>query len=48
MKRSRLSAMEQLMFFCEKASEAAANIATSLTPASMAASKPLRFGVRAP
>jgi len=35
------------MFFCEKASLAAANTATSFTPASMAASKPFRLGVSA-
>ncbi|MNF13326.1 hypothetical protein D3C80_2151280 [compost metagenome] len=46
-KRSRLSAIEQLMFFCEKASEAAANTATSFTPLSSAASKPFMFGVSA-
>jgi len=46
-KRARLSAMEQLMFFCEKASEAAPNTATSFTPASMAASRPFMFGVSA-
>jgi len=46
-KRSRLSAMEQLMFFCEKASLAAANTATSSTSACRAASKPFRFGVSA-
>jgi hypothetical protein len=38
--------MLQLMFFCEKVSEAAAKIATSSAPASSAASKPLRFGVK--
>ncbi|MCY1243802.1 hypothetical protein D9M72_568360 [compost metagenome] len=46
-KRARLSAMEQLMFFCEKDSDAAANTATSFTPDSRAASKPFRFGARA-
>jgi len=46
-KRARLSSIEQLMFFCEKASDAAANTATSLTPAAMAASRPLRFGASA-
>jgi hypothetical protein len=43
-KRSRLSAMEQLMFFCEKASEAAAKTAISSTPAASACSKPFRLG----
>ena len=33
------------MFFCENASEAAPNIATSVAPAARAASKPFRFGV---
>src|SRR5688572_4340001 len=37
--------MEQLMFFCENASEAAPKIATSVAPAARAASKPLRLGV---
>ena len=41
-KRSRLSAIEQLMFFCEKISEAAPNTATSSAPAASAASKPLQ------
>jgi hypothetical protein len=45
-KRFRLSPMLQLMFFCENVSEAAAKIATSCAPASTAASKPLRLGVR--
>ncbi len=35
------------MFFCEKASEAAPNTATSFTPASAAASRPFMFGVSA-
>ena len=39
------SAIEQLMFFLEKASEAAANTATWSAPAASAASKPCRFGV---
>ena len=38
------SAIEQLMFFCENASEAAAKTATSVAPAARADSKPLRFG----
>src|SRR5215213_2325950 len=37
--------MLQLIFFFEKASDAAANTATSVAPAARAASKPLRFGV---
>ena len=44
-KRFRLSAMEQLMFFWEKASEAAPKMATSVAPASTAESKPFRLGV---
>src|SRR6185295_11448497 len=44
-KRSSDSAIEQLMFLREKASEAAPKIATSVAPAARAASKPLRFGV---
>ena len=43
-KRSRLSAIEQLMFFCENVSEAAAKTATSVAPAATAASKPRRLG----
>src|SRR5258706_9196431 len=43
--RSSDSAIEQLMFFFEKASEAAPNTATSVAPAARAASKPLRLGV---
>jgi hypothetical protein len=46
-KRSMDSAMEQLMFFCENASEAAPKITTSSTPASSAASKPFMFGTSA-
>ncbi|MCY1466166.1 hypothetical protein D9M71_844240 [compost metagenome] len=46
-KRSRLSLIEQLMFFCENASEAAANTATSSTFDSSAASKPFMFGASA-
>jgi hypothetical protein len=44
-KRSSESAIEQLMFFFEKASEAAPNTATSVAPAARAASYPFRFGV---
>jgi hypothetical protein len=44
-KRSSDSAIEQLMFFCEKDSEAAPNTATSLAPAASAASKPFMLGV---
>jgi hypothetical protein len=44
-KRSSDSAIEQLMFFCEKDSEAAPNTATSFAPAASAASKPFRLGV---
>ena len=36
--------MEQLMFFLEKDSEAAAKTATSCTPAASAPSSPFRFG----
>jgi hypothetical protein len=39
--------MEQLMFFCENASDAAAKMATSSAPAATARSKPCRFGVSA-
>jgi hypothetical protein len=39
-KRSKLSSMEQLMFFWLNASEAAPKTATSSTPADTAASKP--------
>ena len=35
------------MFFCEKASEAAPNIAISAQPAASAASKPFMFGTSA-
>ena len=44
-KRSSDSAIEQLMFFFENASEAAPKTATSVAPAARAASKPFRFGV---
>src|SRR4051812_1662453 len=44
-KRSSDSAIEQLMFLRQNASEAAPKIATSVAPAARAASKPLRFGV---
>ena len=44
-KRSRDSAIEQLMFFFEKDSEAAPKMATSVAPAARASSKPLRLGV---
>ncbi len=43
-KRSKLSAMEQWMFFSEKVSDAAAKTATSVAPAATAASKPCVFG----
>ena len=33
------------MFFCEKASEAAPKMATSVAPAASAASNPFRLGV---
>src|SRR4051812_15180104 len=42
---SKDSAIEQLIFFCENDSEAAAKTATSVAPAARAASNPLRFGV---
>jgi hypothetical protein len=45
-KRSRLSAIEQLMFFLLNVSVAAPNTATSSAPASRAASKPFMFGTR--
>src|SRR3954471_9961366 len=44
-KRSKDSAIEQLIFFCENDSEAAAKTATSVAPAARAASNPFRFGV---
>ena len=44
--RSRLSEMEQLMFFRENVSDAAANTATSPAPAATAASKPFMLGTR--
>jgi hypothetical protein len=43
--RSRLSAIEQLMFLFENASDAATNTATSSQPAASAASNPFMFGV---
>ena len=43
-KPSRLSAMEQLMFFWLKRPQAAPNTPPSVAPASTAASKPLRLG----
>ncbi|MCY1442549.1 hypothetical protein D9M71_589240 [compost metagenome] len=46
-KRCRLSLIEQLMLRWEKASDAAANTATSFTPAARASSKPRRFGASA-
>src|SRR3954464_4974367 len=46
-KRAIDSAIEQLMFFCEKASEAEPKITTSPALAASAASKPCMFGVRA-
>src|SRR3990172_1004598 len=45
MNRSKLSAIEQLVFFCENDSDAAPNTATSCAPAATAASKPFMFGV---
>jgi hypothetical protein len=42
--RSRLSAMDALMFLRLKVSEAAVKTAISSTPAAMARSRPLRFG----
>ncbi|MNL84158.1 hypothetical protein D3C87_2120360 [compost metagenome] len=45
-KRSRLSAIEQLIFFWLKLSDAEAKIATSSARAVMAISKPFRLGVR--
>ena len=44
-KRSMLSAMLQLMFFCENASLAAPKITISSAFASSAPSKPRMFGV---
>src|SRR5437879_5823258 len=44
-KRSIDSAIEQLMFFCENASDAEPKITTSSAPAASAASKPFMFGV---
>jgi uncharacterized membrane protein (UPF0136 family) len=44
-KRAIDSAIEQLMFFCEKASLAAPKITTSSAPAAAAPSKPFMFGV---
>jgi len=44
-KRSSDSAIEQLMFLRENASEAAPKTATSVAPAARAASKPFRLGV---
>ena len=46
--RARLSLIEQLILRCEKASDAAANTATSLTPAATASSNPRRLGASAP
>jgi DNA-binding LytR/AlgR family response regulator len=46
-KRAIDSAIEQLMFFCEKASEAEPKITTSSAFAASAASKPCMFGVSA-
>jgi hypothetical protein len=43
MKRSILSAIEQLMFFLLNASEAAPKIATSVAPTASAASKPYQI-----
>ncbi len=45
-KRSIDSAIEQLMFFREKASLAAPKTTTSSAPAASAPSNPFRFGVR--
>jgi hypothetical protein len=42
-----LSAIEQLMFFCENASDAAPKITTSFAFAASAPSKPFIFGVSA-
>ena len=44
--RSRLAAMVQFMFFCEKVSDAAANRAISSTSAARALSRPFMFGTR--
>jgi hypothetical protein len=46
-KRAIDSAIEQLMFFCENASEAEPKITTSSALAASAASKPCMFGVSA-
>ncbi|MNL76287.1 hypothetical protein D3C87_2022310 [compost metagenome] len=46
-KRARLSLIEQLMLRWENASDAAANTATSLTPAATASSNPRRLGASA-
>ncbi|MCY1375417.1 hypothetical protein D9M69_628300 [compost metagenome] len=44
-KRAMDSAIEQLMFFCEKASLAAPKITISSAPAASAPSKPFMLGV---
>ena len=46
-KRSMLSSMEQLMFFCENVSEAAPKTAISSTPAARAAWNPCMLGTSA-
>ncbi len=43
-KGPKRTAIEQLIFFCEKLSDAAPNTATSVAPAASAASNPLTFG----